>query len=76
MIFCRINKGQDGIEDKTTKNGQESGLEDELDFDTNLSSTDSEEDSDRLEERFRSMNFERTEIQKLEFVEETVHNEL
>lgn len=76
MIFCRINKGQDGIEDKTTKNGQESGLEDELDFDTNLSSTDSEEDSDRLEERFKSMNFERTEIQKLEFVEETVHNEL
>ncbi|XP_042682870.1 uncharacterized protein C9orf85 homolog [Centrocercus urophasianus] len=75
-IVIPINKGQDGIEDKTSKNGQESGLEDELDFDTNLSSTDSEEDSDRLEERFKSMNFERTEIQKLEFVEETVHNEL
>ena len=38
-------------------------LEDELDFDTNFSSTDNEEDSDRLEERFKSMTFERTEVQ-------------
>lgn len=47
----------------TTKCGQESsGLEDELDFDTNVSSIDGGEDSDVLEERFKSMNFERTEI--------------
>lgn len=47
----------------TTKNGQESReLEDELDFDANLSSKDSDEDADVLEERFKSMNFERTEI--------------
>lgn len=47
----------------TTKNVQESsGLENELDFDTNVNSIDSGEDSDGLEERFKSMNFERTEI--------------
>lgn len=47
----------------TTKNGQESsGLEDELDFDTNFSSADSDEDSAVLEEQFKNMNFERTEI--------------
>lgn len=62
-IVIPIDKGQGGTENKTTENGQESGLEDELDFDTNFSSTDNEEDSDRLEERFKSMTFERTEVQ-------------
>lgn len=47
----------------TTKNDQDSsGLEDKLNFDANFSSTDSDEDSDVLEERFKSMNFQRTEI--------------
>lgn len=46
----------------TTKNDQESsGLEDELDFNANLSSAESEEDSNVLEEQFRYMNLERTE---------------
>ncbi|XP_072716256.1 uncharacterized protein C9orf85 homolog isoform X1 [Ciconia boyciana] len=62
-IVIPIDKGQDRTESVTTKNVQESsGLEDELDFDTNFSSTNSDEDSDVLEERFKSMNFERTEI--------------
>ncbi|XP_009326453.1 PREDICTED: uncharacterized protein C9orf85 homolog [Pygoscelis adeliae] len=62
-IVIPIDKGQDRTESVTIKNGQESsGLKDELDFDTNFSSTDSDEDSDVLEERFKSMNFERTDL--------------
>ncbi|XP_010114098.1 PREDICTED: uncharacterized protein C9orf85 homolog [Chlamydotis macqueenii] len=62
-IVIPIDKGQDKTESVTTENGQESsGLEDELDFHRNFSSTDSDEDSDVLEEQFKSMNFERTEI--------------
>ncbi|XP_009562400.2 uncharacterized protein C9orf85 homolog isoform X1 [Cuculus canorus] len=60
-IVIPIDKGQDGTESVTTKNGQESSeLENELAISTNFSSTDSEEDSDVLEERFKSMNFERS----------------
>ncbi|KAM4639467.1 uncharacterized protein C9orf85 homolog isoform 2-T4 [Amazona ochrocephala] len=62
-IVIPIDKGQDRAEIVTAKNGQESReLEDELDFDANLSSKDSDEDTHVLEERFKSMNFERTEI--------------
>uniref|UniRef100_A0A8C0B271 Chromosome 9 open reading frame 85 n=1 Tax=Buteo japonicus TaxID=224669 RepID=A0A8C0B271_9AVES len=62
-IVIPIDKGQDRTDSVTTKNVQESsGLENELDFDTNVNSIDSGEDSDGLEERFKSMNFERTEI--------------
>ncbi|XP_058682552.1 uncharacterized protein C9orf85 homolog isoform X1 [Poecile atricapillus] len=62
-IVIPIDKGQDRIESETSKNGQESSkLKDELDFDTNFSSADSDEDSDVLEERLKSMNFETTEI--------------
>ncbi|KAK2523783.1 uncharacterized protein C9orf85 homolog [Columba livia] len=62
-IVIPINKGQDRTESVTTKNDQDSsGLEDKLNFDANFSSTDSDEDSDVLEERFKSMNFQRTEI--------------
>ncbi|XP_068783157.1 uncharacterized protein C9orf85 homolog [Struthio camelus] len=62
-IVIPIDKGQDRTESKATENGQErSGLEDELDFEANFSSTDDDEDSDMLEERFKSMNFERTEV--------------
>ncbi|XP_009990433.1 PREDICTED: uncharacterized protein C9orf85 homolog [Tauraco erythrolophus] len=62
-IVIPICKGQDRTESVTTENGQESsGLEDDLDFDTNCSSTGSDEDSDVLKEQFKSMNFERTEI--------------
>uniref|UniRef100_A0A8B9NSZ8 Chromosome 9 open reading frame 85 n=1 Tax=Apteryx owenii TaxID=8824 RepID=A0A8B9NSZ8_APTOW len=61
-IVIPIDKGQDRTESKATENVQErSGLEDELDFEANFSSTDNDEDSDVLEERFKSMNFERTE---------------
>lgn len=53
---------QDRTDSVTTKNGQESSrLEDDLDVDTNISSTDSGEDSGMLEEQLRSMSFERTE---------------
>lgn len=63
LAFYRIDKGQDRTESETTKNGQESGkLKDELESDTNFSSADSDEDSDVLEERFKSMNFETTEV--------------
>ncbi|XP_075582515.1 uncharacterized protein C9orf85 homolog [Pelecanus crispus] len=62
-IVIPIGKGQDRTESMTTKNGQESsGLAEELDFDPNFSSSHSDEDSDMLEERFKNMNFERTEI--------------
>ncbi|XP_040435532.1 uncharacterized protein C9orf85 homolog [Falco naumanni] len=62
-IVIPIDKGKDRTESVTMKSGQESsGLDNELDFDTNFSSTDSDEDSDVLEERLKSMNFERTEI--------------
>ncbi|XP_027737772.1 uncharacterized protein C9orf85 homolog [Empidonax traillii] len=54
-IVIPIDKGQGRTESETTKNSQESnGLENELDFDTNFSS---DEDSDVLEEQFKSMNF-------------------
>ncbi|XP_017662888.1 PREDICTED: uncharacterized protein C9orf85 homolog [Lepidothrix coronata] len=57
-IVIPIDKGQGRTERETTKTSQESsGLEDELDFDTNFSSTDSDEDSDVLKERFKSMKF-------------------
>ncbi|XP_064032726.1 uncharacterized protein C9orf85 homolog [Pogoniulus pusillus] len=60
-IVIPIGK-EDRTESVTTKNDQESsGLEDELDFNANLSSAESEEDSDVLEEQFRCMNLERTE---------------
>lgn len=63
LAFYRIDKGQDRTHSETSKNGQESSkLKDELDFDTNFSSADSDEDSDVLEEQFKSMNFEKTEI--------------
>lgn len=63
LAFYRIDKGRDRTESETTKNGQESGkLKDELESDTNFSSADSDEDSDVLEERFKSMNFETTEV--------------
>eukprot|EP00075_Anas_platyrhynchos_P013291 XP_027302544.1 uncharacterized protein C9orf85 homolog [Anas platyrhynchos] len=62
LDFCRIDKGQDRSESKNTENGQESGSEDEPDFDTNFSSTDNEEDADVLEERLKNMNFKRTEV--------------
>lgn len=63
LAFYRIDKGQDRTESETPKSGQESSkLTDELDFDTNFSSADSDEDSDVLEERFKSMKFETTEI--------------
>ncbi|CAM9157496.1 unnamed protein product [Bubo scandiacus] len=62
-IVIPIDKGQDRTVSVTTKNGPESsGLEGELDFGTNFSSTESGEDSDVLQEQFKSMNFERTEI--------------
>ncbi|XP_069737074.1 uncharacterized protein C9orf85 homolog isoform X1 [Phaenicophaeus curvirostris] len=62
-IVIPINKGQDGTGSVTTESVQESSkLENELAVGTNFSSTDSEEDSDVLEEQFRSMKFERTEI--------------
>ncbi|XP_009865275.1 PREDICTED: uncharacterized protein C9orf85 homolog, partial [Apaloderma vittatum] len=58
-IVIPIDKGQEGTESMTAENGQESsGLEDELNF----SCTDSNEDSDLLEEQFKSMNIERTEM--------------
>ncbi|XP_071588156.1 uncharacterized protein C9orf85 homolog [Heliangelus exortis] len=58
-IVIPIDKGQDRTESLSTENVQESsGLEDELEADTNFSS---DEDSDVLEERLKSMNFERTE---------------
>uniref|UniRef100_A0A8C5TXD5 Chromosome 9 open reading frame 85 n=1 Tax=Malurus cyaneus samueli TaxID=2593467 RepID=A0A8C5TXD5_9PASS len=59
-IVIPIDKGQDSAE--TTENGQEnSSLKDELDFDTNFINGDSDEDSDVLEEQFKSMNFKTTE---------------
>ncbi|XP_062369793.1 uncharacterized protein C9orf85 homolog isoform X1 [Cinclus cinclus] len=62
-IVIPIDKGQDRTESETSKNDQESSkLRDELDFDTNISIADSDEDSDVLEERFKSLNFETTEI--------------
>ncbi|KAM9167716.1 uncharacterized protein C9orf85 homolog [Mergus octosetaceus] len=61
-IVIPIDKGQDRSESKNTENGQESGSEDEPDFDTNFSSTDNEEDADVLEERLKNMNFKRTEV--------------
>ncbi|KAM6230845.1 uncharacterized protein C9orf85 homolog [Porphyrio hochstetteri] len=62
-IVIPIDKGQEKNESVTTENGQgNSGLEDELDFGTKFSSTDSDEESDVLGERFKRMNFERTEI--------------
>ncbi|XP_037979821.1 uncharacterized protein C9orf85 homolog isoform X1 [Motacilla alba alba] len=62
-IVIPIDKGQDRTDSETSKNGQESSkLKNELDFDTNFSSADSDEDSDVLEEQFKSMNFEKTEI--------------
>ncbi|XP_047905642.2 uncharacterized protein C9orf85 homolog isoform X1 [Anser cygnoides] len=61
-IVIPIDKGQDRTESKTTENGQENGSEDEPDSDTNFSSTDNEEDADVLEERFKNMNFKRTEV--------------
>ncbi|XP_064259452.1 uncharacterized protein C9orf85 homolog [Passer domesticus] len=62
-IVIPIDKGQDRTDSETSKTGQErSKLKDELDFDTNFSSADSDEDSDVLEEQFKSMNFEKTEI--------------
>ncbi|KAM4878735.1 uncharacterized protein C9orf85 homolog isoform 1-T1 [Sylvia borin] len=62
-IVIPIDKGQDRTESETSKNGQEnSKSKDELDFDTKFSSADSGEDSDVLEEQFKSMNFETTEI--------------
>lgn len=63
LPFYRIDKGQDRADSDTSKNGRESGkLKDELDFETNFSSADSDEDSDVLEEQFKTMNFETTEI--------------
>lgn len=63
FAFYRIGKGQDKTQSGTSENGQESSKsKDELDFDTNFSSADSDEDSDVLEEQFKSMNFETTEI--------------
>ncbi|RMC01039.1 hypothetical protein DUI87_22303 [Hirundo rustica rustica] len=62
-IVIPIDKGEDRTESETSKIGQESSKsKDELDFDTNFSSADSDGDSDVLEEKFKSMNFERTEI--------------
>lgn len=62
-IVIPIDKGQDRTESETSKNDQESSkLKDELDFDTNFSSADSDEDSDVLEERLKTMSFETTEI--------------
>ncbi|XP_053824893.1 uncharacterized protein C9orf85 homolog isoform X1 [Vidua chalybeata] len=62
-IVIPIDKGQDRPDSDTSKNGQKSSkLKDELDFETNFSSADSDEASDVLEEQFRSMNFETTEI--------------
>lgn len=62
-IVILIDKGQDRTDGETSKNGQESSkLKDELYFDTNLTSADSGKDSDMLEEQFKSMNFEKTEI--------------
>ncbi|XP_054034917.1 uncharacterized protein C9orf85 homolog [Dryobates pubescens] len=58
-IIIPIDKEQESV---TTKNDRESsGLEAELGFNANFSSAESDEDSDVLEEQFRSMNFERTE---------------
>lgn len=63
FAFYRIDKGQHATESETPKNGQEScKSKDELDFDTNFSSADSGEDSDILEEQFKSINFETAEI--------------
>lgn len=63
LAFYRIDEEQDRTESGTSKNDQESTkLKDELDFDTNVSSADSDEDSDVLEEQFKSMNFETVEI--------------
>lgn len=60
-IVIPIDK-EDRTESETTKNDQESsGLNDELDFNANISSAESEEDSDVLEEQFSCMNLERTE---------------
>ncbi|XP_059348781.1 uncharacterized protein C9orf85 homolog isoform X2 [Ammospiza nelsoni] len=60
-IVIPIDKGQDRTDSETSKDGQESTkLKDELDFGTNFSSADSD-DSDALEEQFKSMNFEKTE---------------
>lgn len=62
-IVIPLDKGQDRTESETSKNDQEnSKLKDELDCDTYFSSADSDEDSDVLEERFKSMTFEMTEI--------------
>lgn len=62
-IVIPIDKEQDRTESETSKNDQESTkLKDELDFDTNVNSADSDEDSDVLEEQFKSMNFETAEI--------------
>ncbi|XP_041868894.1 uncharacterized protein C9orf85 homolog [Corvus kubaryi] len=62
-IVIPIDKQQDKTESETTESGQESSkLKDELESDTNFSSADSDEYSDVLEERFKSMNFETTEI--------------
>ncbi|XP_054253319.1 uncharacterized protein C9orf85 homolog [Indicator indicator] len=61
-IVIPIDKEQDRTESVITKNDRESsGLEDELDFNANFSSAESDEDSVVLEEQFRSLNFERTE---------------
>ncbi|XP_039575038.1 uncharacterized protein C9orf85 homolog isoform X2 [Passer montanus] len=53
-IVIPIDKGQDRTDSETSKTGQErSKLKDKLDFDTNFSSADSDEDSDVLEEQFK-----------------------
>lgn len=77
LAFYRIDKEQDRTESETSKNDQESTkLKDELDFDTNVNSADSDEDSDVLEEQFKSMNFETAEIWKVVFMLEIICNQL
>ncbi|XP_071436268.1 uncharacterized protein C9orf85 homolog [Pithys albifrons albifrons] len=64
-ILIPIDKGgqEDRTDNETAKNSQESsGLEEELDFDTNFNNAESDEDSDVLEEQFKSMNFKKTRI--------------
>lgn len=77
LAFYRIDKEQDRTESETSKNDQESTkLKDELDFDTNVNSADSDEDSDVLEEQFKSMNFETAEVWKVVFMLEIICNQL
>lgn len=77
LAFYRIDKEQDRTESETSKNDQESTkLKDELDFDTNVNSADSDEDSDVLEEQFKSMNFETAEIWKVVFMLEIICDQL